>query len=264
LPETIQSIQAAARLGFEAIQFTFRQDSDLAPRAFAKIRDTLKRTGLQVPAGMVGFAGEDYSTIAAIRRTGGIVDPATFPKRLEVCRRWGEAMARLGMKHVTMHAGFLPEPHEPHYAAVCERLAAAADALHAPGMTVGLETGQESAQVLVKILQDLGRDWLSINFDPANFVLYGSDDPVSAAQALAGRVSMFHAKDGTPSDRPGEVWGEDVPLGQGKVDFETVLRTLEAGGFTGALIIEREAGTTRAADIAAGRRFLMDLLARMG
>ncbi|MBM4017608.1 MAG: sugar phosphate isomerase/epimerase [Planctomycetes bacterium] len=260
--DTVKALQAVADLGFKAVHFTFMEDSDAEPENLERIRRTLRRTGLAVPAGMVAFEGEDYSTIASIRRTGGIVDPAVFPERLERCHRWGKAMAGLGIRHVTTHAGFLPEPHEPHYAAVCGRLGQVADALHAAGLTVGLETGQEPARLLTRILDDLGRDFLSVNFDAANFVLYGSDDPVAAARLLAPRVTMVHMKDGTRSDRPGEVWGEDVPLGTGHVDFAAVLRTLEAGGFTGALIIEREAGNNRLGDLAAGKKFIENLLAK--
>ena len=270
--DTVKALEKVAEMGVEAVHFTFLAEEDLQANSLQRIRETLDRTGLKIPGGMVGFAGEDYSTIEAIRRTGGFVDAAVFPERLDRCRRWGEAMASLGIRHVTTHAGFLPEPGlprrrpgepgEPLYAAVSGRLAQAADALHAAGLTVGLETGQEPARVLLAILNDLGRDFLSVNFDPANFILYGSDDPVAAARLLGPRVSMMHGKDGTPSGRPGEVWGEEVPLGAGNVDFAAVMKSLEAGGFGGAVIIEREAGTNRMGDIAAGKKFLESLMAK--
>ena len=257
--DTVKALETVSEMGFEAVQFTFLGDEDLEPKNLDRIRETLRRTGLKVAGGMISFVGEDYSTIAAIRRTGGFVDPAVFPERLQRCRRWGEAMATLGIRHVMSHAGFLPEPGEPQYDAVRNRVAEAADALHAAGLTVGLETGQEPAGVLLAILDGLGRDFLSVNFDPANFILYGSDDPVAAARTLGPRVSMMHGKDAAPSSRPCETWGEEVPLGKGKVDFAAVLANLEAGGFRGAIIIEREAGNNRLGDIAAGKRFLENL-----
>ncbi|MCX5683230.1 MAG: sugar phosphate isomerase/epimerase [Planctomycetota bacterium] len=260
--DTARALETVSEMGFEAVQFTFLADADLKPRNLVRIRETLRRTGLKVPGGMIGFAGEDYSSIAAIRSTGGFVDAAVFPERLQRCRRWGEAMAGLGIRHVTTHAGFLPEVGDPNYGPVSERLAQVADVLHAAGLTVGLETGQEPARVLLAILTDLGRDFLSVNFDPANFILYGSDDPAAAARTLGPRVSMMHGKDGTPSGQAGETWGEEVPLGTGKVDFAAVLGNLEAGGFKGAIIIEREAGDNRLGDIAAGKMFLESLMAR--
>jgi sugar phosphate isomerase/epimerase len=263
IPDTVEAIEQAAAMGFEGIQLTFLKDDDLSEGGLGRIRDAIARTGLKVPGGMVGFVGEDWQSIASIRRTGGFLDPSIFPERLDRCRRWSEAHARLGIRHITVHVGFVPEPKDPRYAEVLDRVAQAADAFHGAGLTMGLETGQESGKVLAKVLKDLGRDYVSINFDPANFILYGSDDPVRAAKSLARHVSMAHMKDGIPSAKPGEVWGEDVPLGTGKVDFSAVLRALEKGGFTGPLIIEREAGSNRVADIAAAKRYLEDLLPRL-
>lgn len=263
LPGTVESIEKVAELGYEAIQFTFRQADDLTPDGMARIRDALQRTGLQVPAGMIDFAGEDYSSIQAIRDTGGFINPDDFPERLERCRSWGEAMANLGITHVTTHVGFIPKPADPSYGDFMDRLGRAVDAIHASGHTVGFETGQESGEALVKALDGLGRDFVSVNFDPANFILYGSDAPLAAAHVLAGRTSMAHMKDGTPSDKPGEVWGEDVPLGQGNVDFVAVLKAMEAGGFTGALVVEREAGDDRIGDLAAARLFVEDVLKKL-
>ena len=263
LPDTVQSIEMVAELGYEAIQFTFRQEEDLTPDGMARIRDALERTGLQIPAGMIDFKGEDYSSIQAIRDTGGFINPDDFPERLDRCQAFSEAMAELGITHVTTHVGFIPRPADPAYDDFMDRLGQAVDAIRASGHTVGFETGQESGEALAEALDDLGRDFVSVNFDPANFILYGSDDPLAAARILAGRTSMAHMKDGTPSGRPGEVWGADVPLGQGNVDFPAVLKTLEEGGFTGALVVEREAGDNRIGDLAAARLFVEDLLKRL-
>ena len=260
IPGTARALEAARRIGFDAVHFSFQEASDTEPAGLARIREAIDRTGLAVPAGLVAFDGEDWSSIAAIRRTGGFVDAARFSARLERCRACGEAMARLPIRHVTLHAGFLPEPGRPHYRAACDRLGAAADALQASGLTVGLETGQASAAVLLSVLRDLDRPYVSVNFDPANFILYGSDDPVKAARLLAERVSMVHMKDAIPSDRPGEVWGQEVLVGTGRVEFEGVLDALEGSGFTGALVVEREGGSDRLTDLAATRRFVMDLL----
>ena len=264
LPGTVESLEAAARIGFKNVQFTFRQPSDLTPDGMKAIREALKRTGLAMPNGCVIFADEDYSSIAAIRKSGGFVVPALYPARLELCRKWGEGLAALGIRHTAAHAGFIPEPHEAGYREALDRIGACVDALHAAGQaTVSMETGQEGAATLRQVLADLGRDFVGINFDPANFILYGSDDPVVAAKALAGRVFGIHAKDGKKSAKPGVEWGEDVPLGQGQVDFPAVFKALFAGGFTGPIIIEREGGNDRAGDLSRGHEYLKGVLGRV-
>jgi len=264
MDDTVASLEKVAEIGYEAVQLTFRQESDATPEGLDRIRAALERTDLAVPAGCIIFPGEDYSSIQSIRATGGFIDPNDFPERLEQCKAWAGAFADLGIDHVTIHAGFIPPAGDDAHPAFMERFAIAVAAIHEAGLTVGLETGQESGEDLLRAMDELGRECLSVNFDPANFILYGSDDPLAAARALGPRTSMAHMKDGTASDRPGEVWGDDVPLGTGEVPLEDVIRTLEAGGFTGALVVEREAGDDRIGDLARARQVLVDLLERMG
>ena len=79
-----------------------------------------------------------------------------------------------------------------------------------------------------------------MNFDPANMILYGAGEPLPALRALGGYVRSVHCKDATWSDRPGETWGQETPLGEGAVDFPAYLRTLAEIGYAGPLTIERE------------------------
>ena len=261
MPDTVESLKKAAEIGFEGVHFVFQQDSDLEPAALKKIAETLKSTGLKVPGGKVGFAGEDWTSIATIRKTGGVVDPATFPERLDRCRKFAAGYAKLGIRHATTHVGFVPEPGDPKYRGVLDRIGQIAEAFKQEGMTMGMETGQESAEVLVQAMKDLGRKDVTVNFDPANFILYGSDDPVRAARRLGPLTSMAHMKDGIASAKPREVWGVEPQLGKGQVDLKGVLAGLEEGGFKGPLLIEREAGPTRFADLAESRKLVLGLIA---
>lgn len=79
-----------------------------------------------------------------------------------------------------------------------------------------------------------------INFDPANMILYGTGEPIEALQAVGKHVRSIHCKDGTWSDKPGDTWGAEVPLGKGDVGMENYLRTLQEIGYEGPLTIERE------------------------
>ena len=86
-----------------------------------------------------------------------------------------------------------------------------------------LETGQEPVDVLIRFLDDVNRDNLFVNFDPANMILYGAGEPLPALEQLGSRVRSIHCKDATWSDRPGETWGREMPLGEGDVDFAAFL-----------------------------------------
>lgn len=81
---------------------------------------------------------------------------------------------------------------------------------------------------------------LRVNFDPANMILYGAGEPIPALEQLGAHVASVHCKDGRWSDRPGETWGAETPLGEGQVDIERFLATLQTIGYRGPLTIERE------------------------
>ncbi len=263
-PDTVRGIGRVAEMEFEAVQFAFLDDADLEPERLRDVAAALERSGLTSVAGMISFPGEDYTTLDSIRATGGFIPPKPFEARLDRCRRVGRALASLGLEHVTTHAGTVPEPNDATYGPGLERVARAVDALHAEGLTVGLETGPETSAVLSRLLDDLGRDFVSVNFDPANFVLYGTENPVEAARALAPRVTLMHAKDAAWAEEPGRTWGAETVPGEGLADVEGVLAALESGGFGGPIVLEREGGTDRPGDLKAGKAFIEAILERRG
>ncbi len=226
--------------------------------AWTGAAESLRRRGIRILSGMMGMAGEDYSTIESIRRSGGLRPDDTWPANR---RRAGEA-ARLagaaGIGLVTFHAGFLPpDSQDPRRPLMLQRLRAVADRFAAEGVDVALETGQETAGTLASILDDLDRPRVGVNFDPANMILYGMGDPVESLRTLAPRVRQVHVKDARPTETHG-TWGTEVPSGRGAVDWTALLEVALAIEPPGAFVIEREAGPDRMTDIAAAR----DLIAR--
>ena len=86
----------------------------------------------------------------------------------------------------------------------------------------------------------MGRSNLKVNFDPANMILYGNGQPIEALKKIGAHVGSVHCKDAKWAANPGQEWGQEVPLGEGDVDIEAYLRTLEEIGYSGPLTIERE------------------------
>jgi sugar phosphate isomerase/epimerase len=114
------------------------------------------------------------------------------------------------------------------------------DHCQANGQDLHLETGQETADGLLRFISDVGRDNLFVNFDPANMILYGTGEPIGALKKIGQYVHSVHCKDGKWAANPGQEWGQEVPLGQGDVGMEDFIRTLGEIGYTGPLTIERE------------------------
>jgi sugar phosphate isomerase/epimerase len=211
---------------------------------------------------MLGFPGEDYTTPAHIQRTGGFGDLALRPERLRTLA-WGlERTKALGLSDIMFHGGFIPEPGSADRKSFLDTLAKAADMARAHGITIALETGQETADLLRRTLDDLRCPNVKVNFDPANMLLYDMGDPIRAVEILGPDIRSVHVKDANRPTVKGQ-WGEEVPLGQGQTDTRRFVETLKKVGYRGPLVIEREAGDQqgRLRDVAHGVRFLRECLA---
>lgn len=252
-PTTPQELIAAVQAtGLRRVQLDLDPLRE-SPDDWGATPDLLKAAGLEVVSGMFRTVGEDYTTMETIRLTGGIAPDATWEQNKANIAATVPIAKRLGMGLVTFHAGFLPhDEHDPAFVTLASRLQQVADMFGAEGIGLGLETGQETAPALADLLQKLGRSNISVNFDPANMVLYDKGDPIDALRTLGPWIGQVHIKDGVRTKVAGE-WGDEVVVGTGDVDWKAFFRTLDEVGFTGDLCIEREAGTTRVADITAAR-----------
>ncbi len=207
----------------------------------AEFSRQLADIGLRVTVVFAGFEGESYADIPTVERTVGLVPLETRRERAAELKEIADFAKLLGVSAVGVHIGFVPHDHtSANYRDVLAVAREACDHVAANGQTLHLETGQEPADVLLRFLQDVERDNLFVNFDPANMILYGCGEPLPALRTLGRYVRSIHCKDATWSDQPGVTWGREVPLGEGHVDFPAYLRTLAEIGYTGPLTIERE------------------------
>lgn len=213
--------------------------------------ETLKAAGLGVVSGMVGFPGEDYSTIARIRETGGLMPDADWPTRKQIALDAARVAIDAGVTVLTSHVGFVPAGDHPKYTTARDRIGEVAGEMAKLGVTFLFETGQEKAEELHHLLTDLNQPTIGANFDPANMILYGAGDPVAAVRKLGKYIRQVHIKDATASAKPGEEWGSEVAYGTGQVPHQAFADALKEIGFAGPLVIEREAGPQRVADVKA-------------
>jgi sugar phosphate isomerase/epimerase len=221
-----------------------------------------KAAGFRMTGSMLGFPGEDYTTPKHIEKTGGFGDPALRAERLKILE-WGlDRTKELGLANIMFHGGFIPEPSSPDRKPYLDTLAKAADLAQARGITVGLETGQETADLLRRTLDDLKCPNVKVNFDPANMILYDMGDPIRAVEILGPDIRSVHVKDANRTKVKG-TWGDEVPLGEGQANIKLFVKTLQKVGYRGPLVIEREVGNQqeRLRDVAHGIRYLRECLA---
>ncbi len=218
------------------------------------------QAGIVITGTMLGFPGEDYTTPATIKRTGGFGDPALRAERIERLKWAIHRTVALGSSDLMLHAGFLPEPGDPGRPAILETLAEAGRLAAARGLTLAFETGQETAELLRLTLDELAMPNLKVNFDPANMLLYDMGDPIRAVEILGPDIRSVHMKDARRPKSRG-TWGEEVPLGQGEVNIPEFVNALKQNGYQGPLIIEREVGdqAARLRDVAHGLAFFARL-----
>jgi sugar phosphate isomerase/epimerase len=227
-----------------------------SPGLWAEAKTVLANNHITIVSGMFGCVGEDYSTLESIRLTGGIAPDETWKQNQTNIKAAAALAARLGQNLATFHAGFLPhEESDPNFAKMLGRLGEVADIFAAAGIALGLETGQETAPVLAALLRRLKRPNVGVNFDPANMILYNKGDPVEALRVLGPWLRQVHVKDATRTKTLG-TWGQEVPVGAGEVDWRLFLATLRELQYAGNLVIEREAGDQRVADIRAAKAVL--------
>jgi sugar phosphate isomerase/epimerase len=181
--------------------------------------------------------------------------------RCEQLKKGADFAAKLGVRDVITHLGFIPEiPLSKEFTEIT--LAVRELALHMKknGQRFLFETGQETPVTLKRLISDVGTGNLGINLDPANLIMYGKANPIDALDVFGELVMGVHAKDGkypTSSRR----LGAETRIGEGKVNFPEFIKKLHEVGYDGYLSIEREiSGEQQRADILESIDYLNNII----
>jgi len=264
------SVEAAKAVGADGVQIgaqflVGKRDELLSGKGEAMVtipeaKRILADTGIEVSAICGDFGCSMYYT--------------KDRRLIDVEKRLLEMAKELGTDIVTTHIGVVPETKECiQYETMHEVCLELAEYAKSIGGHFAVETGPERSELLLDFLKDLGSDGVAVNLDPANLVMCAGDDPVNAVNNLKDYIVHTHAKDGIQLQKfdtkalyspyyyglkriGGTGYFAEVPLGEGKVNFDTYLPALRAIGFDGYLTIERECGDTPAKDIAEAVKFL--------
>lgn len=254
-------VRCMSQLGLSKVQLALVPVVE-QPGKWGGVGDKLRGAGVEIVSGMLATIGEDYSSLDAIRRTGGIVPDEHWPANRELARKVADTAAAMGIPIVSFHAGFIPHDRaDSDFAKLRDRLRTLADLYADAGLRLLLETGQETADDLLAFLDAVDKPNVAVNFDPANMILYGMGDPVKAIRRLAPWVRQVHVKDALPPGTPG-TWGTEVPAGQGAVDWEGLFEAALGLDPPVAFVIEREAGTRHEPDVIAARELIETHAAR--
>ena len=162
------------------------------------------------------------------RRPAASATPPTRPERLERLRWALDRTVALGLSDLMLHAGFLPEPDDPDRPRCSTPWPGPRQLAAEKGVTLAFETGQETADLLRRTLDELKAPNLKVNFDPANMLLYDMGDPIRAVEILGPDIRSVHVKDAQPPDDPRPV-GRGGPARPGRGQHPRVRADPQAG-----------------------------------
>lgn len=254
-----EALDAVVKMEIPAVQLRVLPSDDAAARRAMK--KAVEERGLKVSAICVdvGDLGETDAETPVLEKLKPLIDAAP-----ELC----DSETAICQTHVGVMPYTMKGARWDSFVNSCSALAQYAQSV---GATVAMETGPEPARVMEALLKAVDNPGLSVNYDPANFIIWPAVlsekpeyqsktevppkpydreeafreyEPVEGLRRLAPYIVHTHAKDG----RAGTGWS-DVPLGEGWVDWTEYFQILQEIGYTGALAIEREAGSDPVGEI---------------
>ncbi|MFP3902604.1 MAG: sugar phosphate isomerase/epimerase family protein [Armatimonadota bacterium] len=250
--------------------------------------------GLHISVTREGFRPEDLDTsdrkklmdhitslgleVSAVSAWGGNVDLGEEDNWHENIE-WGKRIMDLAVDLESGiwqgHCGIMPErPGSPEWQRFIDAFGQLAEHGEKVGACLAIETGPEPPFVLRRLLDIIDSEAIRINWDPANLIMWparfcqerGEEydqlkwfekfQPNEGALALADEIVHTHAKDGLVHE---DGTREEVPLGEGWVDWPRYIGYLLDSGYDGYFAIERETGDDPVGDIQAAVDFLRSI-----
>ena len=263
--ETHDAIRTAAKMGAQGLQM-YCTTGEHAPENFSlserrRLLSFVRCRGMEFSA-LCGDLGEGFG------------NRERNPYLVEQSKHILDLALDLETNIVTTHIGVVPEdPSHERYKIMQEACFSLAEYADKIGARFAVETGPERAVTLKGFLDSLSSKGVSVNLDPANFVMVTGDDPAEAVYTLRDYIVHTHAKDGVkladgnpeyiyhavhpvPESFGGVTYFKEVPLGTGSVPFDRYLAALADIGYEGYLTVEREVGADPAGDIKIAYDFL--------
>ncbi len=265
MQDPYEAMRTAAQMGVEGIHLTvdwadFSLD-EMTTEKCNQVRAFVEDLGLEISAvsGSSGDLGESADKCV----------------KLEKARRSLEVARDLGCGIWQSHIGIVPaDKSDPRWSTYVDLLRGIAALGEQIGACLAIETGPEPPRVLAELIQEVGSDAIRINFDPANLIIwpallaqrnnlpydkaqaFADFDPIAGVRLLMPYIVHTHVKDARVSD-DGQY--QEVPPGEGMVDWPAYIQALRNAGYDGYFAIERESGPDPVGDMRRTVQFLRGL-----
>ena len=253
-PDAQTALRTVHELGLHVGQLGVPPELDCG-RTANEWKHGLKEFQVVITSAVCSYKGEEYTDFETVHRTVGFTTEGLRAERIARTKRVSDFAHDLGIPGVSCHIGFIPsDPATVLYKDLRDLTRSLCDHCGKNDQNFVLETGQESAAVLLSFIGDVDRTNLKVNFDPANMIMYQSGDPLNALKVLSPHVISVHCKDAHFPAKGSGLLGSECVLGDGEVNIPAFLKELRELGYKGALSIEREEPdeVKRLADIKTG------------
>ncbi len=253
-------------MGMESCQLVCWDRELLADDRVAEaVNAAVEKHQVHITAFWCGWEGRKVWDFYEGQITLGLVPADYRVERLKMLMEGSDFARKIHVTDFATHVGYMPEnPYDPNYQGVLTACKAIVEKCRENGQNFLFETGQETPVTLKRAIQDIEKDLgpgnVGINLDPANLIMYGKANPVDALEVFGEYVKGIHGKDGLyPTD--GHYLGDEVPLGQGKVNYPAFIAKLKEIGYRGDITIEREiTGEKQKEDILMAKELLEKLI----
>ena len=237
------ALDAAARLTLDGVQADAvgpLAPDELGPTARRELRTLLRAHLVELVA-----------LNCPLRR--GLDNAEALDARLAHLRKVANLAAELGCPRLVMPMPALPrETEKAREEVLRQSLSELARIGDATGVSISLEVGLDPPATTRDYLASFDTGSLRVNLDPAA-ILVGGGSPVDAVLIYGDRIDHVQARDARQGVSGGS---REVPLGEGDVDWNLLVATLDATGYRAYLTVDTEIGRDRAAVARHGVEFL--------
>jgi sugar phosphate isomerase/epimerase len=240
-------LEEASRLGLAGVQVDAVGDLTA---------DRLSQTGRREFRHLLRSLNLEVTALGCPLRRSLDVAENQQPRIEHVCKTLALSFD-LGAKRVIVDGPKVPEAEEPRAALLREALTAIGAFGDRSGAILALESGLDAGETLASYLASFDTGSLGVNYDPANMLLNGFD-PIQHLTPLRQFLAHVHARDARRASV--SKTAQETALGAGDIDWITFVAALETMEYRGWLVLERETGDNRVADVANGVKFLRRFL----
>lgn len=256
--EPEETVRKVRELGFTYAEF---YNEDFRPVTAKRLEAAMKQEGIFASGLMMLGPGETVWDFYDGPQSIGLVPRQFRRQRIDAMKRASDFCLLCGIPAIETHVGFIPEnPNDPLYEETVVALREVVEHCQANGHMFLYHAGQETPTTLMRTLNDVGLDNQGVGLDTANLIMYDKGHPTFALEIYGSHLKAVNAKDGLYPTNTRKL-GKEVRIGEGKVDFPTLIAALGKMDFSGPIIIEREiSGLEWEQNVKTSKRFLQKLV----